>query len=232
MAKRNNSQIRRDINRLNTTIQRHTEIPSLTAIAKDVSEIASKVDGTYRSYQLLVVQGNSERSARDTIMIEVSKWMQEWRPVVLLKIPGAQDSIRALPNSGVTPDDIISVAKDLLELVKVHPEAKEFSEKALEKEPLIIEADTKVSNAASLFTQEREALRLFSAACTEANNILVRGSEIVRTVFGKTSPEYKKLISKTSVSDSENDTTDDNDNTNEDDTTTVDNAQEEEPVAG
>jgi hypothetical protein len=43
---------------------------------------------------------------------------------------------------------------------------------------------------------ETAASNYFSEACIEANPVVVRGSQIVRTNFGPTSPEYKQFIAR------------------------------------
>ena len=58
------------------------------------------------------------------------KWIQRWRPVILLSIPGADQNLRNLPSSGATPDDVIRVAEDMIEFMKTNTGASSFEASA------------------------------------------------------------------------------------------------------
>jgi hypothetical protein len=156
---------------------------------------------------MLILQGSAERGARDILITDTLTWVQQWRPVLLIKIPNAENSLRALPTSGATPDEVVRVALDMVGIMKKNPDLSEVANEALKKEPVIIEADNKVKSANTILSREKAARQTFTNACLSANAILVRGSEIVRASFGRTSPEYKKFINRSVGTDDEDDTT-------------------------
>lgn len=206
MATRNNDQIRRGINRLDATVDAHPEFPSLAAIKPDVNSSAGSVNNTWNNLQMLTLQGGAERGARNILVTDVFSWVKQWRPVILIKIPSAESSLRALPNSGATPDEVVMVALDMVGIIKKNPDLNVIAEEALKKEAVILEADKKVKSANVLLGQEKAAQLAYTDACLSANSVLVRGSEVVRALFGRTSPEYKRFITKSVGTDDEDDT--------------------------
>jgi hypothetical protein len=47
--------------------------------------------------------------------------------------------------------------------------------------------------------EEKAAAAAYSEACSGANTVLVRGTEMVRSFFGATSPENKQFIQRESA---------------------------------
>lgn len=200
MPSRTQSMIRRDINRLRDTVERRKgESKALAAIQPAVASAAESVNKSWQQYQAAAVAGDKERAERETAVENLIEWVQRWRPVVLLLIPGAEDNIRQLPPSGATPDDLIRVAEDMVEFINSNPAAESFRSEAMETLGDKIEvAHKETAEAAAALPEEAAARQSYGEACTSANPILIRGSEIVRAIFGRTSPEYKQFIERSS----------------------------------
>ena len=132
MPSRSQTRIRRDLNRLNDLIEEHaTNYPALSAVQPDVAAAATRVNRCFQAYQQASVTADRERTERDVSIAKLREWVQQWRPVALLKIPGAASNLRALPASGATPDDQIRLAEDLRSLIQNDPAAEAFRDAAL-----------------------------------------------------------------------------------------------------
>lgn len=183
---------------MNDLIKRYSgKYAPLEAIAAIVEAVAEKVNSSYQTFQQAAVSGDKERDERDSAVGVLLTWVQDWRPVVMLIISGASDNIRNLPATGATPDDIIHVAEDMQSFIQENAEAESFRQSALDA------LGTKLDDAKKETTEATQALPIeaaarsaYTEACIEANTILVRGSEIVRSIFGRTSPEYKQFITR------------------------------------
>ena len=201
MPARTRAMIRRAINRLNELIKRYagTYAP-LVAVAGIVEKAAEKVNSTFQAFQKAAVYGDKERAERDTASGILLNWIQDWRPVVMMMVSGASENIRSLPASGATPDDIIHVAEDMQTFIQDNSDAESFRQNAQDDLGSKLEdAKKETSEAAQALPEEAAARTAYTEACMEANTVLVRGSEIVRSIFGRTSPEYKQFITRASA---------------------------------
>ncbi len=198
MPIRNQSMIRRDINRLLETCERHAAAkPALAAILPTVKSAAEKVNTAWQQYQQGVIMGNKERQERDESIFPVLQWVQQWRPVIFLTVPGAEAQIRALPAKGATPDDIIRVADDMAIFIQNNPATASFKDDALNGLNKKIESARKeTAEATAILPLEAVNRQAFTDACLIANTIVVSGTEIVRAIFGRTSREYKQFIAR------------------------------------
>lgn len=201
MPARNQTLIRRDINRLRDTIDRHVDAyPALAAVAAVIREAADAVNRSWQSYQAATVIGDKERQERDTAVRAVVEWIQRWRPAMLMLVPGAEFNIRTLPASGATPDDVIRVAHDMAEFIRTNAGAESFRTAALEDIGDGIESARKeTTEATAALPVEAAARQGYSDACLQANRVLISGTEIIRAIFGRTSPEYKQFIARSSA---------------------------------
>lgn len=214
MPSRNQQMIRRDINRLKDTLERHREThKSLAAIHPIVSSAAESVNRSWQTYQASAVVGDKEREEREESIKILLDWIQSWRPIMLMLIPGASSNIRQLPPTGATPDDVIRVAEDMAELIKGNPGADSFREEALNAVGEKIDAARKeTSEASAAWPAEAAARQAFSEACLSANTVLIPGTDAIRAIFGRTSPEYKQFIARDRASEEDdNDDIDDGD---------------------
>jgi hypothetical protein len=196
MPARSQIRIRRDLNRLKTLVDEHAQDnAALAAIADDVAASAGRVNVAFQNYQQVAVVATREREERDASVGRLHGWVQRWRPVVLLKIPGAAGNLRTLPSSGATPDDEVRLAEDLRDLMRKDPGAGPFREAALAALGDLIEAARKETAEATTALPAQDGAR---AALTEAtlggNAVLVRALDIVRAVFGARSPQYKQFV--------------------------------------
>ncbi|MEM9490627.1 MAG: hypothetical protein AAGC55_15885 [Myxococcota bacterium] len=155
------------------------------------------VNERWQAFQQAVVTADKERTERNTAVDAVRRWVQRWRPVVLLVVPGASTNLRALPPAGATPDDMIRVAEDLRQFLGSNPGAADIRDAALSDigdGVTIARSELAVARAARpVAAATREA---FTQSVISANEVLVRGSEVVRAIFGATSPEYKQFIGR------------------------------------
>ena len=127
MPSRNQTMIRRDINRLKETIERNkTGYPVLSAIYNKVVTVTDNVNKCWQEYQKVSVTGDKERTERDVAIRSLLDWIQQWRPVIMLSVDGAENNIKKLPFGGNTPDDIIRVAEDMVKFVNSNSQASEF----------------------------------------------------------------------------------------------------------
>ena len=202
MPSRTQSVIRRDINRLKDTIERHQGThKSLAAIQAIVASAADAVNQAWQTYQANSVAGTKERQERDQAIQALIQWSQRWRPVVLLLVPGAEANIRQLPPTGATPDDVIRVSEDMVGLINSNPAAEPFRAEAIESLSDKIESARKeTAEASAAWPAEAAARQAYGDTCRAANDILIRGSEVVRALFGRTSPEYKQFVARRSAS--------------------------------
>ena len=210
MARRNNAMIRRDIKRLVALIEeKGSETPALAAVSGDVKEAASRIDIAWKVFQALSVKGDKDRAERDDAMDSLLSWIQQWRPVILVKIPGADMNLKTLPPKGATPDETVTVAEDMIDFMKSATVSAAFIAGAEADLGTRLEIAKALINAASdtLFMEEG-AEADFTEACQFANPILVKTLKIVRSAFGPTAREYKQFIARESSDDEEDSTAD------------------------
>jgi hypothetical protein len=153
------------------------------------------------------VDADEERDERDESLANVRSWIQRWRPVVLLTVPGAAANLRALPRGAATADDLLRVAGDLVAFIDTNPAAAEFRKEALDEIGSGIEdARKETREATEALPREAAARDALTEASVAANEVLVRGTEVVRAIFGRTSPEYKQFIGRAAKADDEEET--------------------------
>ena len=200
MPHRTQALIRRGINRLYNTLLRNKDAyPVLAAILAIVAEHMNRVNESWQEFQSKAVAGDKERAERETAVGRLVSWIQQWRPVVLLLVPGASDNIRNLPSGATTSDDVARVAEDLVTFIKTNDSAASFRESALNDLGDDVEAVKKeTKDAAAALPAEAAARERYSDACVAANTVLVKGTEVIRSIFGRTSPEYKQFIQRES----------------------------------
>jgi len=200
MAIRTQAIIRRGINRLDDLIQDHEQAyPVLSAIAPTVTTARNSVNEAWQSYQSAAVAGDRERAERNESIDNLMDWVQQWRPVIFLLVPGADKNIRNLPSGGATPDDVIRTAEDMVKFISTNPDAKSFSENA--EDDLgnrLEEAKKETDEARAALPAEAITRNIYSEACIDANTILVRSLNVVRSVFGPKSPEYNQFALRAS----------------------------------
>ncbi len=201
MPSRNQSMIRRDINRLKDTVERRqAEHPVLTAIQTLVTDAANAINSAWQQYQDAAVAGDKERQERDNAVTTLLGWMQRWRPVLLMVVPGANTNLRKLPSSGATPDDIIRVAEDMATFINSNAGAESIRTGATDGlGDKIASARKETVEASAALPAEAIARQAYTDACEAANPVLIRGTEVIRAIFGRTSPEYKQFIARGSA---------------------------------
>jgi len=201
--------VRRDINRLNELVSRESgNHPALGSVADIVATATAGVNSARQAYQGVAVRGDKEREERELAVGRLMEWIQQWRPVIMLRVPGADQNIRTLPARGAVPDDIIRVAQDMLEFMNNNTACGDFSETAVNSLGSLLEdAKKETSEASAVLPEEAVARDAYTEACLEANTVLVRTLDIVRSLFGRTSPEYKQFIARDSSGSEEEDET-------------------------
>ena len=198
MATRTQTIVRRDINRLNDLIQRYAESElALAAIQPRITETTDRVNAAWQAYQAAAITGDREREERDSNIEKLNEWIQKWRPVLLMLVPGAGENIRVIPPGGGTHDDIINVADDMIKLISENPAAEAFRELAMTSLGNILDdSKTDLAESITAWNNERATQTVYSDAIDDANTELVLGLRIIRTAFGATSPEYKRFIAR------------------------------------
>ena len=192
MPTKSHTLIRQDINRLNAVIRLHQALhPPMTLIAPAVDKAAGRVNKTWRHYQALTTANMKVMDLQDSPLLTLLGWIHRWRPVIQILVPGAEIRLRKLSSRKWTVHDLIWLAEDMRMLIESAGDGLEvalddFGEGlALSKQALRIPVS---------FPNETEAFEAYTKACLEANKILLRGTQIIRAIFGRTSPEYKPFI--------------------------------------
>jgi hypothetical protein len=205
MPSRSQAIIRRQINRLNMLIKEQAgSVPALTAIAAIVEDITNKINNLWQAFQSAVVSGDKERQERDTAIRLLLDWVQSWRPVIMITAESAASNLRSLPAGGATPDDVILVAEDMVKFIESNADMEGCRETAIASLGGLLEnARKETSEATAAYPAEAAAREAYSEACIEANTILTRCLSIVRAAFGRTSPEYKQFIARSSAKEEE-----------------------------
>jgi len=205
MAVRSQAIIRRGINRLDELIQDNAQAyPVFSAIAPAVNTAKNSLNEAWQNFQSTAVAGDRERAERNEVIDSLNEWIQQWRSVIFLLVPGADENIHNLPSGGGTPDDIIRTAQDILKFIKTNSDTGSFSEEAIKDLGDKIETAIKETDEATEALPEEALTRnLYSEACIDANKILVRSLNVVRSVFGHKSPEYKQFTIRASKKEEE-----------------------------
>lgn len=198
MPSRTLSMIRRDINRLEDTVMRHKDShAALAAMETPVKTAAQNVNAAWQHYQNVAVAGDREREERDTAVGRLLSWIQRWRPVLLLLVDGAEENLKKLPPGAPTPDDVIRVAEDMVQFMQAQGDFVIDAQAAIADLGDSIESARKeTQEAVSALPAEDEAREAFSQACLDANPFVVRGTQVIRAIFGPTSPEYRRFIAR------------------------------------
>ena len=198
MPVRSQEKIRRDINRLKDLIEREkNNHPSLNAILPKVSSACNDVNKTWQQYQGLSTKESKEIEERDKSIWKIKKWIQKWRPVLLIIIKGADKNLENLPSRGTTHDDTIRVAEDMAKLINENKEAASFKEFAINELGNKLEnAKKELEDSTEVKPEKSNIRKKYSKNCRLANDILVKALLTVKAIFGRTSPEYKQFITK------------------------------------
>jgi len=195
MPNRNLTLIRRHINRLLELIrQKGALYPVLQILTPLVESAVQSVNDAWQKYQQAAVIGTKERSERDSAAGVLLKWIQQWRPLVLLFVPGAEANIHKFPSTGGTVDDSIRIAEDLQSMIMNNPAAASLKEAALaELGEKLANAKKETREAVDALPLENAAREAYTEACLRANEVLVRALDTIRSLFGPTSAEYRQF---------------------------------------
>jgi hypothetical protein len=81
----------------------------------------------------------------------------------------------------------------MAEFINTNPGAESFRAEAVDSLGNMIEkARKETSEASAALPAEAAGRQAYSEACMSANTILVRGTKVVRAIFGRISAEYKQ----------------------------------------
>jgi hypothetical protein len=192
MPTRSHTLIRQDINRLNAVIRLHQELhPPLNLIAPVVDKAARQVNKTWRHYHGLITANMKVMDLKDSPLLTLLGWIHRWRPAIQILVPGAEIRLRKLSSRKWTIHDLIWLAEDMRMLIE---SAGNGLEVALDDFGEGLAISKQVLQVSVSFPDETEAFESYTKACLEANNILLRGTQIIRAIFGRTSPEYKSFV--------------------------------------
>jgi hypothetical protein len=168
------------------------------------SRKADAVNDAWRAFQRAAVEGSRERDERDDAVARVRRWVQRWRPVVLLAVPGAADNLRALPPAGASPDEVLQVARDLADFIAGHAAAFAGAA-AADLGADLTEATRENREAVAAYPAELAAREAFAHATVAANPVVVHGSEVVRAVLEPHSPEYRQFLARSAATEEDED---------------------------
>lgn len=206
MSTRSQSRIRRDINRLQEVVALHREAhPVLEAMATQVNTLTAQLNAHWKAYQEVSLRGNRERQERAQVVEKLRAWLQQWRPVVLINVPGAEANLRKLPTRAATPDDLLRAVEDLRDLIHTKPTAAPFREGALHAlGTLVDDARREVQDATVVLSEEKRARQDLRESSHAANTLVAHTMDILRSLFGKSSPEYRQFLTRTNTSEKNN----------------------------
>jgi hypothetical protein len=201
MPSRNLSLIRRHLNRLHDLIKREADkYPIFKTIGPFVAEKTDAVNGAWQNYQQISVKGDRERAERDTAIAALIGWIQRYRSAILMTVPGADQNLGRLPSGASTPDEVIHVAEDMQRFLENDESAAPIREDALSTlGPVLDAAKKETGEAMAALPAEATASNAFTQACLDANEALIHGINIVRSIFGPTHPEYRYFIQRSSA---------------------------------
>jgi hypothetical protein len=189
MPTRSHTLIRQDINRLSAVIRLHQELhPPLTLIAPVVDKAAREVNKTWRYYHRLITTNMRVMDMQDSPLLTLLGWIHRWRPALQILVPGAEIRLRKLSSRKWTIHDLIWLAEDMRMLIESVGNGLEVALDDFGEGLALSEQALQVSVS---FPDETEAFETHTKACLEANKILLRGTQIIKAIFGRTSPEYK-----------------------------------------
>lgn len=201
MPSRSQKRIRRDINNLKDTVENNPDNPVLTNLKPVVVTASDEVNNTWQDVVDTGVKQNKEAFERDSVLGQGKTWLQSWRPLILILVPGAAENLKIIPSGAPTVGTLLSVIIDTRDFVLNYRDNEDnplsFAEAAItDLGTLVEDIKREGSEAHTALIEEERAEQAFKKATDAANTIVVQGSRIVRAIFGATSPDYKRLIAR------------------------------------
>ena len=205
MVSSNNDIIREDINRLNELVSKYSSTEeALADIVNTVSFAANKLNTAWKSYQVMAVLGEKERSERDDAIVALTDAVQHWLVEIITKAP--ELNVKNIPNTRATLEDTMALAEDLILFFTDKKGELAFAGSAmLDITEKLNNTKKEISEAQAIMPLEAECRYTYTEACVDANTVLKMSLDIVRTVFGRTSPEYRQFLEHNTPKDNKTD---------------------------
>lgn len=173
---------RREMNRLVRAISAHAGAhPPLEAMRSMIVHCADELNAAWADYRRARAK-RTERGER-----ALSRFVERWRPVAILLVPGASDRLGELPPRGGR--SLVAYAKEILALIRAEPGEERLAD--------VIEAELAVSapsSAEEALSDAMDAARLaLSEAAQRANIVLLHGLDALRACVGEDSEVFREF---------------------------------------
>jgi hypothetical protein len=171
---------RREMNRLVRVVAAHAKAhPPLEAMRSMIVHCADELNTAWADYRRTRAKKPQVEDER-----ALSRFVQRWRPVVILLVPGATERLGELPPRGGR--SLVAYAEQLVSLVRSEPGEERLAE--------ILKAELDVSCAAmeeALSDAEDAAGLALSDAAQRANIVLFHTLDALRACVGEDSEVYR-----------------------------------------
>lgn len=198
MPGRSQAIIRHHLNRLQAEIDRHAEEHApLAALQPLVTSTANQLNEAWQHYMSTVDNGDREREERDDAIGQLANWIRSWRPVAIALSPSSEQSLEEVPFRQSSPSNILTLARDLKHFIEEKEALAPIREIAIQDLGTLLEDATReTSEATEALPLEESARHDLTTMSLEANRVLLRGIEVVRVIFGRTSSEYRQFMQR------------------------------------
>lgn len=170
------------MNRLVRVVADHAEAhPPLAALRMMLVHCAHELNAAWADYRRARAKKGGASVDR-----ELSRFVQRWRPVVILLVPGAAERLGELPPRGGRC--LTSYAEVLVSLVREEPDEERLTA-TLEAELRAIQA--RAFGGESYSDAEDAARFALSDAAQRANIVLFHGLDALRACVGEDSAVYR-----------------------------------------
>jgi hypothetical protein len=171
---------RREMNRLVRVVSAHAKsYPPLEAVRSMIVHCADELNTAWADYRR-----TRAKQLRDESQRTLSRFVERWRPVVILLVPGAMERLGELPPRG--GKSLLAYAQEIVVLVQDEPGEARLAE------ILRMELDATAAAADEVFSDAADAALLaLSDAAQRANIVLLHGLDALRACVGEDSEVYR-----------------------------------------
>lgn len=173
---------RREINRLVRVVSTHAKNhPPLEAVRSMVVHCADELNTAWADYRRARARRRGEECERT-----LSRFVERWRPVAILLVPGAMDRLGELPPRG--GKSLVAYAQEIVSLLRSEPGEERLAR--------IVEEDLAKAAAAAeeCLSDAEDAARLaLSDAAQRANIVLFHALDTLRACVGEDSEVYREF---------------------------------------
>lgn len=173
--------VRREINRLAKVFsERATDDPAIAAVYPMVAHAADEINAAWASYRRVRAR------AREKPECALARFVERYRPVVILLVPGALNELEALPPRGGS--DLAMIAEHLLALVETEPSESRLAY------AMRLELAAALEGATAGKSSPEECARfVLSDAAQRASIVLTHALELYRGTVSEESALYAEF---------------------------------------